>query len=98
MVDEMHPDMRVAIRVPIDLQDGTKLVLVVMVDGALLYRRAKIKVAMSQSEVAYTNSKRRCPECSHSDPLPHTVERRLLVFTGIFLPGEASIIFTRVYD
>ena len=51
MVDELVPEMRPAIRVPIDLQDGTKLQLVVMADGALLYRRAKIKVAMSQTEV-----------------------------------------------
>ena len=46
--------MQSAIRVPIDLQDGTKLLLVVMADGALLYRRAKIKVAMSQTEVVAT--------------------------------------------
>ena len=38
MVDELVPEMRPAIRVPIDLQDGTKLQLVVMADGALLYR------------------------------------------------------------
>ena len=44
-------EMNAAIRIPIDLQDGTKLLLVVMADGALLYRRAKIKVAMSQTEV-----------------------------------------------
>ena len=43
-----------AIRVPINLQDGTKLLLVVMADGALLYRRAKIKVAMSQTEMVGT--------------------------------------------
>ena len=44
-------EMNAAIRIPIDLQDGTKLLLVVMADGALLYRRAKIKVTMSQTEV-----------------------------------------------
>ena len=43
--------MNAVIRIPIELQDGTKLLLVVMADGALLYRRAKIKVAMSQTEV-----------------------------------------------
>lgn len=42
------------IRVPIDLQNGKKLLLVVSADGALLYRRAKIKVAMSQTEVVAT--------------------------------------------
>ena len=46
--------MGAAIRVPIDLQDGSKLMLVVMADSALLYRRAKIKVAMSQTEVVAT--------------------------------------------
>ena len=46
--------MGAAIRVPIDLQDGTKLLLVVHADGALLYRRAKIKVAMSQTEFTAT--------------------------------------------
>lgn len=46
--------MGASIRVPIDLQDGTKLLLVVMADGALLYRRAKIKVAMSQTEFVAT--------------------------------------------
>lgn len=51
MADELLPEMRASIRIPIDLQDGTKLLLVVMADGALLYRRAKIKVAMSQTEV-----------------------------------------------
>ena len=51
MVDELMPDLGAAIRVPIDLQDGTKLLLVVMADGALVYRRAKIKMAMSQTEV-----------------------------------------------
>jgi hypothetical protein len=51
VVDQLLPGMKPAIRVPIDLQDGRRLVLVVMADGALLYRRAKIKVAMSQTEV-----------------------------------------------
>ena len=51
MVDKLLSGMKPAIRVPIDLQDGTKLVLALMADGALLYRRAKIKVAMSQTEV-----------------------------------------------
>ena len=51
IVDELVPEMRPTIRVPIDLQDETKLHLVAMADGALLYRRAKIKVAMSQTEV-----------------------------------------------
>ena len=51
MVDKLLPGMKPAIRVPIDLQDDTKLVLALMADGALLYRRAKIKVAMSQTEV-----------------------------------------------
>ena len=46
--------MGAAIRVPIDLRDGTKLMLVVMADGALIYRRAKIKVAMSQTEMVAT--------------------------------------------
>ena len=54
MVNDALPDVCAAIRVPIDLQDGTKLLLVVMADGALLYRRAKIKVAMSQTEVTAT--------------------------------------------
>ena len=54
MVDELVPGMGAAVRVPIDLQDGTKLLLVVMADGDLLYRRAKIKVAMSQTEVVGT--------------------------------------------
>lgn len=43
-----------AIRVPIDLQDDTKLMLVVMADGALLYRRSKIKIALSQTEFVAT--------------------------------------------
>ena len=54
MVERVLPGMGAAIRVPIDLQDGSKLLLVVMADGALLYRRAKIKVAMSQTEVTAT--------------------------------------------
>ena len=54
MVEELCPDMGAAIRIPIKLQNGTRLLLVVMADGALLYRRAKIKVAMSQTEVVAT--------------------------------------------
>ena len=41
-------------RVPIELEDGSKLLLVVMADGALLYRRANIKVVMSQTEMVAT--------------------------------------------
>ena len=54
ILNDMLPGMSAAIRVPIDLQDGKKLQLVVMADGALLYRRSKIKVAMSQTEVVAT--------------------------------------------
>ena len=54
LVDETLPDLCAAVRVPIDLQDRTKLQLVVMADGALLYRRSKIKVAMSQTEFVAT--------------------------------------------
>ena len=46
--------MGAAIRVPIDLGDKGKLMLVVMADAALLYRRSKIKVALSQSEMTAT--------------------------------------------
>ena len=54
LFDEILPEMSAAVRVPIDLQDGRKLLLIVMADGALLYRRSKIKVAMSQTEFVAT--------------------------------------------
>ena len=46
--------MGASVRVPIDLRNGEKLLLVVMADGALLYRRSKIKVAMTQTEMVAT--------------------------------------------
>ena len=46
--------MGASVRVPIDLQNGEKLLLVMMADGALLYRRSKIKVVMSQTEMVAT--------------------------------------------
>lgn len=49
-INRCHTGQGACVRVPIDLKDGSKLLLVVSADGALLYRRAKIKVAMSQTE------------------------------------------------
>ena len=46
--------MGASVRIPIELANGEKLLLVVMADGALLYRRSKIKVAMSQTEMVAT--------------------------------------------
>lgn len=46
--------MGASVWIPIDLQNGEKLLLVVMADGVLLYRRSKIKVVMSQAETVAT--------------------------------------------
>ena len=50
LVKTKIPDLNAAIRVPLDLQNGEKLVLIVHADGALIYKRQKMKVAL-QSKI-----------------------------------------------